>query len=201
MIAGCDEAGAGPGFGDLVASAVILTTPIEELTDSKKLSEKKRDAYFKQITETCIFGIGRVSNVEIDQHGLAWARRIVFHRALDDMMTRTSTLPESIIVDGTIFDLNDVLLDRHVIFVWWIMHVCRYVTYMLPVAPVLKIQSANHTNVHLTEEICVLALKDNPCSIEVHIVHPTRGVCHTSHKWTDHVSLWRQWMLHSRMHR
>ena len=104
MIAGCDEAGAGPGFGDLIASAVILTTPIEGLTDSKKLSEKKRDAYFKQITESCIFGIGRVSNVEIDQHGLAWARRIVFHRALDDMMTRTSTLPESIIVDGTIFD-------------------------------------------------------------------------------------------------
>ena len=71
MIAGCDEAGAGPGFGDLVASAVILTTPIEGLTDSKKLSEKKRDAYFKQITESCIFGIGNVSNVEIDQHGLA----------------------------------------------------------------------------------------------------------------------------------
>ena len=39
MIAGCDEAGAGPGFGDLIASAVILTTPIEGLTDAKQLSE------------------------------------------------------------------------------------------------------------------------------------------------------------------
>ena len=104
MIAGCDEAGAGPGFGNLVASAVVLTSDIKGLTDSKKLSEKKRKMFFNQIIESCIYGIGVVTNKEIDEHGLAWARRIVFHRALDDMMTRTSELPVHIIVDGTIFD-------------------------------------------------------------------------------------------------
>ena len=76
MIVGVDEAGCGPAFGDLVASAVILPDDcsIEGLADSKKLTEKKRNALFKKITSpenNCAFGIGVVSNIEIDTNGLA----------------------------------------------------------------------------------------------------------------------------------
>ena len=49
-IAGVDEAGRGPLAGPVVAAAVILTQPINGLTDSKKLTAKKRDAFFAEIS-------------------------------------------------------------------------------------------------------------------------------------------------------
>ena len=51
LIAGVDEVGRGPLAGDVVTAAVILDpqNPIEGLTDSKKLSEKKRDFLFEEI--------------------------------------------------------------------------------------------------------------------------------------------------------
>lgn len=110
MIVGVDEAGCGPAFGDLVASAVILpdNCSIEGLADSKKLTENKRNALFKKITSpenNCAFGIGVVSNLEIDTNGLAWARRVVFHRALDDLEQKgyLHSNIANIIVDGNIF--------------------------------------------------------------------------------------------------
>ena len=55
-IAGCDEVGRGPLAGPLVAAAVILdpSNKIEGLNDSKKLSEKKRNALSKEIFEKAI---------------------------------------------------------------------------------------------------------------------------------------------------
>lgn len=110
MIVGVDEAGCGPAFGDLVASAVILPDDcsIEALADSKKLTEKKRNDLYKKIIaqeNKCAYGIGIVSNVEIDTKGLAWARRAVFHRALDNLEQKgySSSDMKHIIVDGTIF--------------------------------------------------------------------------------------------------
>jgi len=110
MIVGVDEAGCGPAFGDLVASAVILpdNCSIEGLADSKKLTNNKRNALFKKITSpenNCAFGIGAVSNIEIDTNGLAWARRVVFHRALDDLEQKgyLHSNIANIIVDGNIF--------------------------------------------------------------------------------------------------
>lgn len=110
LVVGLDEAGCGPAFGELVASAVVLPdNPIEGLADSKKLTPKKRAALYQQITNPesgCKVGVGRVSNTEIDAQGLARARRVVFHRALDDLCENGISPSEisKIIVDGTIFE-------------------------------------------------------------------------------------------------
>tara|TARA_B100000787_G_scaffold28330_1_gene18673 strand:+ start:3282 stop:3881 length:600 start_codon:yes stop_codon:yes gene_type:complete len=113
MIVGVDEAGCGPAFGELVASAVVLPdtpiTPIEGLADSKKLTPKKREALYERIMNPdsgCTIGVGRVSNMEIDARGLAWARRAVFHRALDDLHKNGvgPSAISNIIVDGTVFE-------------------------------------------------------------------------------------------------
>ena len=63
MICGVDEAGRGPLAGNVVAAAVIMPDGlcIDGLNDSKKLSEKKREALFDIIKETCIFGIGEAT--------------------------------------------------------------------------------------------------------------------------------------------
>lgn len=104
--AGCDEAGCGPAFGELVAAAVILPEGGLEgvVADSKRLSEARRNVLFEEIVRRCSHGIGRVSNEEIDAKGLAWARREVFRRALDDLEERFHPTLSEIIVDGTIFE-------------------------------------------------------------------------------------------------
>lgn len=105
-VAGCDEAGCGPAFGDLVAAACVLPEghTVEGLADSKKLTERRRQALFQEITAQCAYGIGRVSHTEIDARGLGWARRAVFHRALDDLAERSGSVPDEVIVDGTLYE-------------------------------------------------------------------------------------------------
>lgn len=107
VTAGCDEAGCGPCFGDLVAAACVLADdhPLAlRVGDSKKLTERRREEAFAEIRATCAYGIGVVTNEEIDHQGLGWARRIVFHRALEDLELRSGVVPDAIIVDGTLFD-------------------------------------------------------------------------------------------------
>lgn len=103
---GLDEAGCGPGFGDLVASAVYVPTNVclDGITDSKKMTEKKRNIFFKKVCEECFFGIGKVTNKEIDDLGLGEARRLVFERALSEFETKYPDFKmEKHIVDGTIY--------------------------------------------------------------------------------------------------
>lgn len=104
-VAGLDEAGCGPAFGDLVAAAVVLPTGFDTngLADSKSMSEGRRRDTYNRIVQVCAHGVGRITNVEIDSRGLAWARREVFHRALDDLERRSNITPDSLIVDGTLF--------------------------------------------------------------------------------------------------
>ena len=99
--AGVDEAGCGSLMGDLVAAAVILPYGYDTtgLTDSKKISEKKRTVLGDQIRREATVGIGKITNREIDANSFAWARRAVFQRALDNL----STPPSTIVVDGTGF--------------------------------------------------------------------------------------------------
>ena len=69
-VCGCDEAGRGPLCGPVVAAAVILPrdTVIEGLNDSKKLTEKKREALFDIIKEKAIaYAIAEASPEEIDE--------------------------------------------------------------------------------------------------------------------------------------
>ena len=69
ILAGVDEAGRGPLAGPVVAAAVILPEnhPIEGITDSKKLTEKKRDTLFALIMAHAQVGVGLVSHTVIDQ--------------------------------------------------------------------------------------------------------------------------------------
>ena len=82
---GVDEAGAGPLCGDVVAAAVILdpTRPIAGLTDSKKLTEKKREALFEIICEQALdYCIASASVEEIDRINILNARMLAMSRAI-----------------------------------------------------------------------------------------------------------------------
>ena len=85
-ICGCDEAGRGPLCGPVVAAAVILPrdTVIEGLNDSKKLTEKKREALFEVIKETAIaYAIAEASPAEIDEINILNASMLAMQRAID----------------------------------------------------------------------------------------------------------------------
>ncbi len=70
-LCGIDEAGRGPLAGDLVMAGVILTNPIEGLMDSKKISEKKREALYPIIIQNSQHHIISFSPQEIDKIGLS----------------------------------------------------------------------------------------------------------------------------------
>ena len=86
-IIGVDEAGRGSLVGNVVAAAVILPTKFQlsGLTDSKKLSKKKRDIFYQQITELCDWSVGEASNIEIDQLNILQATMLAMKRAIIDL--------------------------------------------------------------------------------------------------------------------
>jgi ribonuclease HII len=97
--AGVDEVGRGPLVGDVVTAAVILdpARPISGLTDSKKLSEKKRLALFPEIQEKAVaWAIGRCSAQEIDQINILQATMVAMQRAVDALPVAA----EFVLVDG-----------------------------------------------------------------------------------------------------
>ena len=86
MICGCDEAGAGPLAGPVYAAAVILPFGVEipGLTDSKKLTEKKREALFPAIKEKAIaWAVASVDEKEIDETDILSARMKAMQMAID----------------------------------------------------------------------------------------------------------------------
>jgi ribonuclease HII len=74
-LCGIDEAGRGPFAGPLVVAGVILKKDIEELNDSKKLTEKKREKLFDIIKQNSFFHIVFKSSAIIDQKGLSYCLR------------------------------------------------------------------------------------------------------------------------------
>ncbi len=85
-VCGCDEAGRGPLCGPVVAAAVILPRGliIEGLNDSKKLSEKKREALFDVICEKAIaYAIAEASPAEIDEINILNASMLAMRRAVE----------------------------------------------------------------------------------------------------------------------
>jgi ribonuclease HII len=99
LIAGVDEVGRGPLVGDVVTAAVILDPehPIEGLNDSKKLSEKKREALYQEITAKALcWSIGRASPLEIDSLNILHATMLAMTRAVDGLNVR----PNHVKVDG-----------------------------------------------------------------------------------------------------
>ncbi len=98
-IAGIDEAGRGPLAGPVVAAAVILPDGFElpGLTDSKKLTEKQRDALYPLICEQArAVGIGVASAVEIDQVNILQATLKAMQRAI----IRLPESPDHLLIDG-----------------------------------------------------------------------------------------------------
>lgn len=99
IVAGVDEVGRGPLVGDVVTAAVILdpTKPIEGLADSKKLTEKKRDALFELIMENALsISVGRASPAEIDEINILQATMLAMQRAVVGL----SVTPEHVLIDG-----------------------------------------------------------------------------------------------------
>lgn len=98
-ICGVDEAGRGPLAGPVYAAAVILPLDceIEGLNDSKKLTEKKREALFPIITEKAIaYGIGAASEKEIDEVNILNATFLAMQRAVDSLNIK----PDFAMIDG-----------------------------------------------------------------------------------------------------
>ena len=106
FICGCDEAGRGPLVGPVVAGAVILPEnyELEGLTDSKQLSEKKREKYFPIIKQDAIaYGIGIVDAKTIDEINIYEASRLAMKKAIANMKVK----PDYVLTDAMpIKDLN-----------------------------------------------------------------------------------------------
>nr|WP_255314941.1 ribonuclease HII [Gilliamella apicola] len=99
LIAGVDEVGRGPLCGDVVTAAVILdpNKPIKGLTDSKKLTEKKREQLFDIIKQDALaWNIARASVDEIDKLNILHATMLAMQRAV----TGLSIKPNFVLVDG-----------------------------------------------------------------------------------------------------
>ena len=87
-VCGCDEAGRGPLCGPVVAAAVILPRDcvIPGLDDSKKLTEKRREALFDKICEVAVaYGIAECSPEEIDSLNILNASMLAMQRAIDKL--------------------------------------------------------------------------------------------------------------------
>ncbi len=99
LICGVDEAGRGPLAGPVCAAAVILPRDLQipGLTDSKKLTDKKRRELFPVIQEQAIaYGIGLASEQEIDEINILQATFLAMRRALDQLSVR----PDLTLIDG-----------------------------------------------------------------------------------------------------
>ena len=99
LICGVDEAGRGPLAGPVAAAAVILPVGlvIEGLNDSKKLTEKRRDALYDVITrEALCWAVGLADEREIDEINILQATFSAMRRAVEGL----SRVPDYVLVDG-----------------------------------------------------------------------------------------------------
>ena len=122
MILGIDEVGRGPYAGPLVIGACILgdwqnsenAEWIEKLTDSKKLSAKRREELYVLIKEKALAtATGWVSSAEIDEIGLSEALRLATRRAVKQIQ-KTKVPFSEIIIDGTMNFLAGTKLEKYV---------------------------------------------------------------------------------------
>lgn len=105
LIAGVDEVGRGPLIGPVVAAAVILPKDfkLDGLTDSKKLSEKKREYFYKIIKKEAIgIGVGVIDEKRIDEINIYEATKEAMKAAIDNL----SVKPEHILIDAMKLNLD-----------------------------------------------------------------------------------------------
>ena len=102
-IGGVDEVGRGPLIGSVVAACVVLPKDfvLEGLTDSKKLSEKKRDEFYKVIEDKAIaIGIGIVDERKIDEVNIYEATKLAMYQAVE----KSKVKPEHVLIDAMKLD-------------------------------------------------------------------------------------------------
>ena len=105
LIAGVDEVGRGPLVGPVVTSAVILPLnyQLEGLTDSKKLTEKKRDKFYEIIMRDAIsVGIGIIDAKTIDEVNIYEATKLAMKEAINNLKIK----PEYVLIDAMPLDIN-----------------------------------------------------------------------------------------------
>ena len=105
FIAGIDEAGRGPLAGPVVSSAVILPQDVElpEVTDSKKISEKKRERLYDEIYDAALaVGVGIVHEEEIDEKNVLQAT----FKTMRQSVGQLSIKPDILLVDGNKADIK-----------------------------------------------------------------------------------------------
>jgi len=111
FIAGVDEVGRGPGAGPVMAAAVIipehyLPKIMGRVKDSKKLSERKREALYEDIIQNCEYGIGQIDNNIIDDINILEATKLAMRDALLCLKNVDYAL-----VDGTV-KLHDLWVPQ-----------------------------------------------------------------------------------------
>ncbi len=98
-VAGMDEVGRGPLIGPVVTACVILPHDfvLKGLTDSKKLSEKKREEYYSYIMEHALsIGIGMMSEKVIDEVNIYEATKLAMYQAVEN----SPITPDHILIDA-----------------------------------------------------------------------------------------------------
>ena len=96
FIVGVDEVGRGCLAGPVIAAAVVLKTNIHGLTDSKKLSKKKREELSSIIMQNSYFSFGSASVEEIDSINILQASLLAMKRAIMNL----TIMPSQVLIDG-----------------------------------------------------------------------------------------------------
>ena len=107
VIGGVDEVGRGPLIGNVVAACVVLPIgfQLNGLTDSKKLSEKKREQFYEVIMkEALAVGIGKASEKEIDEINIYEATKKAMERAIEEVNSKLKI--EHLLVDAMPLDVG-----------------------------------------------------------------------------------------------
>ena len=107
IIAGVDEVGRGPLNGPVVAACAIINSDIDlsGITDSKKITEKKREKLYEYLTQNVIYGVGEASPKEIDDLNILNATKLAMKRAIENVLKQTNI--DYLLIDGNMkFDLD-----------------------------------------------------------------------------------------------
>lgn len=107
IIAGVDEVGRGPLNGPVVSACAIIKPDIDldGITDSKKISETKREKLYEYLINNTIYGIGEASPEEIDELNILNATKLAMKRAIDNVSKQVFI--DYLLIDGNMkFDLD-----------------------------------------------------------------------------------------------
>lgn len=105
-IGGVDEVGRGPLIGPVVACCCVLPEgfKLEGLTDSKKLTEKKREEFYEYLVKNTIYGIGMISAEKIDEVNIYEATKLAMYEAIQNVRKQIDL--EYVLIDAMPLDLD-----------------------------------------------------------------------------------------------